>query len=392
MDASQGKIARLAGFIHHWLLALLVGVYILAGVAPAAGLWLRSVTLGTFALWGEPTAVSLPSILLATLLFNAGLGIEPGGLRDLYRSSGVLIAGLVANLLAPLLFIAAISVSLSIWHNPTEVQYILVGLALIASMPVAGSSTAWSQNANGDLALSLGLVIGSTILSPLTTPAVLHAVGWVARGTFAECLHDLAAGGTSSFLLSFVMAPSIAGMVVRCVVGGDAPGRARPLIKLVNSVVVLVLCYANAAVALPKTFANPDWDFLIVMLVIVTGLCVLGFCAGLGVARWFGADGRRRTSLMFGLGMTNNGTGLVLATNALAHLPDVMLPVIFYNLVQHVVAGCFQRSTAPPSETPAGETPVGEGIVLAGAEASGESRPWHADLPRDPIAECEGAS
>ncbi len=52
------------------------------------------------------------------------------------------------------------------WHNPDEVQNILVGLALVASMPIAGSSTAWSQNADGDMALSLGLVLGSTLLSP----------------------------------------------------------------------------------------------------------------------------------------------------------------------------------------------------------------------------------
>jgi predicted Na+-dependent transporter len=44
-------------------------------------------------------------------------------------------------------------------------------------------------------------------------------------------------------------------------------------------------------------------------------LVVLGFAAGLGLSAWFGADAGRRASLMFGLGMTNNGTGLVLATS-----------------------------------------------------------------------------
>jgi hypothetical protein len=42
---------------------------------------------------------------------------------------------------------------------------------------------------------------------------------------------------------------------------------------------------------------------------------------------------------MFGLGMNNNGMGLVLASVALAHLPGVMLPALLYTLVQHVVAG-----------------------------------------------------
>lgn len=343
MALTEGPLARTADFLHHRLLWLLVCAYALAGVAPAAGLWLRSAHFGSVDLLGSPITASLPSLLLSVLLFNAGLGVDPGRLRDLARSSGVLLAGLVANLVVPLLFIGGVSVTLAIWHNPIEVQYILVGLALIASMPVAGSSTAWSQNSNGDLALSLGLVIGSTVLSPLTTPAVLHAVGWVAEGTFADCLHRLAASGTSEFIIAFVLAPSLAGIMTRCLLGSGPVKRAKPVLKLVNSIVLLVLCYANAAVALPKTFANPDWDFLAVMLVIVTGLCVLGFAAGLGLATWFRVDAERRASLMFGLGMTNNGTGLVLATTALAQFPDVMLPVIFYNLVQHVVAAGFQR-------------------------------------------------
>ena len=46
---------------------------------------------------------------------------------------------------------------------------------------------------------------------------------------------------------------------------------------------------------------------------------------------------------MFGLGMNNNGTGLVLASMSLADHPRVMLPIIFYNLVQHLIAGFVDR-------------------------------------------------
>ena len=55
----------------------------------------------------------------------------------------------------------------------------MLGLALIASMPIAGSSAAWAQNANANLALSLGLILCSTVLSPLTTPVLLRSVGWM---------------------------------------------------------------------------------------------------------------------------------------------------------------------------------------------------------------------
>ena len=53
-------------------------------------------------------------------------------------------------------------------------------------------------------------------------------------------------------------------------------------------------------------------------------------------------DAAQEASLMYGLGMNNNGTGLVLASVSLAAYPQVMLPIIFYNLVQHVVAGIVQ--------------------------------------------------
>jgi len=45
------------------------------------------------------------------------------------------------------------------------------------------------------------------------------------------------------------------------------------------------------------------------------------------------------------LGMNNNGTGLVLASLVLVSYPRVMVPIIFYNLVQHLVAGGVHEVT-----------------------------------------------
>jgi BASS family bile acid:Na+ symporter len=85
------------------------------------------------------------------------------------------------------------------------------------------------------------------------------------------------------------------------------------------------------------------------MLVIVMAMCFVGFVAGAAIGRVARADRAQRASLMFGLGMTNNGTGLVIAAGALAHIPAVMLPIIFYNLVQHVIAGGVDRYWLTPA-------------------------------------------
>lgn len=97
--------------------------------------------------------------------------------------------------------------------------------------------------------------------------------------------------------------------------------------------------YSNASISLPRVFAEPDWDFLAVTLGLTVGLCLLAFASGWWLGRLLRAEPDQRIALMFGLGMSNNGTGLVLASLALAHLPQVMLPIMFYNLVQHLVAG-----------------------------------------------------
>jgi BASS family bile acid:Na+ symporter len=136
-----------------------------------------------------------------------------------------------------------------------------------------------------------------------------------------------------------VALPSAAGLLGRRVLGEARADAARPGLKLYNSVAILLLCYTNAAVSLPETVANPDWDFLAVMLMIVAGLCVTGFASGWVLARLLHADRARQAALMFGLGMNNNGTGLVLAAAPLAAYPRVLLPIIFYNLVQHLIAG-----------------------------------------------------
>ncbi len=343
MSRDSNPWAALSAAFHHHFLWLLLGSYAVAAAFPRPGLALRGVSFGTVTLFGETTRLTAPSAMLAFLLLNAGLGMPTGQLRHLLRPPLALAAGLAANLAVPIAYVFVVSLTLRAWHNSDEVQNILVGLALVASMPIAGSSTAWSQNADGDLALSLGLVLLSTVLSPVTTPAALHSVGWMAGGEYAADLHDLAAGGAGGFLAVSVLAPSLVGIGLRVTVGEARLSRARPALKLLNAIDLLLLNYSNAAVSLPQTVADPDWDFLGVVLLLVAALCALAFAAGWLVARWLRACPAERASLMFGLGMNNNGTGLVLASLALADHPRVLLPVIFYNLVQHLAAGCVDR-------------------------------------------------
>src|SRR5262249_5145805 len=158
-------------------------------------------------------------------------------------------------LLIPIAFIVVVAQTMRLWHNPDETQNVLVGLALVASMPIAGSSTAWSQNANGNVALSLALVVFSTLFSPLTTPVALHSVGLFATGDYSEDLHKLASSGTGGFLILSVILPGLLGMAGRAVVGEARVASSKSVLKLLNSINLLLLNYSNASLSLPQAVA-----------------------------------------------------------------------------------------------------------------------------------------
>jgi BASS family bile acid:Na+ symporter len=357
MAERQGWFAGLGQWVHQRLVWLIVLAYAVAGVWPGLGLHARHVVIASVHLFPAPIPLTLPMVLLAGLLFNAGLGLEASALGSVLRRPQIVLIGLLANLIVPLGLIALLSQLFHWWHNAAEIQNLLVGLAVVAAMPIAGSSTAWAQNANGNLALSLGLVIFSTLFSPLTTPLALAAVRGLTSGQYAEALANLGGNQTGAFLLLCVVLPSLAGILMRQLAGRDRIARAKPVLKLANALILLFLCYANAAVALPQVVANPDWDFLLVVLGVAFALCGTAFAAGWALARWLKTDEPQQRSLMFGLGMNNNGTGLVLASASLAAFPEAVLPVLTYNLVQHLVAGTVHRLIRH-NESPAGACPL----------------------------------
>ena len=345
--ASSRKFTFLAlsQFLHHHLLWFLISAYAIAAVYPTVGLWIRSISFGDITIFQEKTHISLLLMMLASLMFNAGLGLKTSHLQAVLHKKRVLVAGLVANVAIPMAYIFGVTLVMRLWYEPDEAQHILVGLALVAAMPIAGGSTAWAQNSNGNLALSLGLVLCSTLLSPLVTPVAFQVFGEMAADEYEIVLQGLAAYGSGTFLGLWVVLPSLLGLGVRLTVREAWLTAVMPHIKFINALDLLFLNYSNASVSLPQVLTDHDLDFLAVTLGITTGLCLTAFASGYGLSRVFKVDQAERISLMYGLGMNNNGTGLILASLALASYPRVMVPIIFYNLAQHLVAGTVHEIT-----------------------------------------------
>ena len=122
MDDRKGPMACVsAGWLHHHFLALLFASYAAAALWPGPGLAIRKLSLGQVGLGSIHTDASLPLIMLACLLFNAGLGVNTSQLGGFLRRPRTLAAGLSANILFPIVFILSVSWWMQHWHNLDEV-------------------------------------------------------------------------------------------------------------------------------------------------------------------------------------------------------------------------------------------------------------------------------
>lgn len=329
--------------IHHNFLLAILCCYALGALFPHFGNLISKINFGIIGNETDGLKLSVPFLMISLLLFNSALGIKQSELKNLKQHPATLVCGLFLNFFMPLLVLFIVSFTMNWWHDPDELQNVLVGLALIGSMPIAASSTAWTLKSNGNLALSLGLILASTTLSPLTTPMLLHFAGNLTIGDYSEDLHLLANGKTNLFLILGVVIPSLAGMFLHFTLKENRADKLRNGLKEFNLFILLLLNYFNASNVLPKIIANPDWDFLVMILIITSVLCITLFGAGNILGKLLKTDNSNRIALMFGLGMNNNGVGLVLASMALSDHPLIMLPIIIYNLLQHIVAGVVDK-------------------------------------------------
>ena len=207
---------------------------------------------------------------------------------------------------------------------------VLPGLGLVALMPAAASSAAWTHLSRGNMAMSFGLLAASTLLSPLVL-AAQRKVEVVDSDT------------TALTLAVWVVFAIIASSLVRWRAGAERVAAVRPQRKLLSTAVLLVLNYSNAATALPEVFATFDLRALFTTAAIVTTCCASGYLVAWLLTWIVGAESAIRRAIVFGVGMKNTGMALVLAGLWLESQPLATLAIILYTLCQHVFAAAYHQ-------------------------------------------------
>jgi predicted Na+-dependent transporter len=287
--------------------------------------------------------VTIQLMLLALMLFCAALLTDFAQVRVVLRHPWILAAALVAVWLGPSLLVLTAG-----WVVPQLVDEaasagLLVGLVLVASMPVANSSVGWVQNGGGNLALGLALVVMSISLSPWATPGLLALLGQsLTPEAQAEC-ERLVNHFSGWFFVVWVLLPTATGLACRYLVSPRRVARAAGWAILASAAALLLLNYINSAYALPKAARAP-----LPLVGVTVVLAVLLGAVGLGLAwllaRVLRLSNETRAALYFGLSMKHTGLALLLADAVLREKPLAILLIVMATLAQHVLAGLVQAT------------------------------------------------
>ncbi|GHI02813.1 sodium-dependent transporter [Streptomyces cellostaticus] len=334
----------------HWLRRRLGRAVVLSYAAavflPGPGLWLRR----THAL-PVGAALHLPlsttPLLLSLVLFAAGLQVPLSALGGLLRRPIALLAGLALHLTIPLLAIPAVAFLLRRTPDSDGGSGLVTAMILIVAMPVAAGATVWTGKGDGDQPTMVGLVLVSTLLSPLTIPLVISSLLPLLSDGYADKLTEAAHTTHGGFALLSVVLPCAAGILCRLVLPAPWQNRALGVVVPVALYGSLVLTYINASGALGSFLTQPRPLLLAAALAVATLVCLLSFTAGRCAGRLLRLDAPAASSLTLACGMNNSSASAVLITTTLPDKPHLLLPVLAYGLLQKTAAGRVVRGRQP---------------------------------------------
>ncbi|WP_055523737.1 sodium-dependent transporter [Streptomyces graminilatus] len=327
---------RAASWLRHRLGRAVVLAYVLALLLPGPGLWLR-----------HPHPLPLPPphltlhtapLLLSLVLFSAGLQVPVRALGRLLRHPKALLAGLVLHLVIPLAVVPFVALLLRRTPDADGGSGLLTAMILVVAMPVAAGATVWTDKGDGDQPTMVGLVLASTLLSPLTTPLLLAALSPLLSGGYADTLAATAGPAGDGFALTTVVLPCATGLLVTLALPARRLGRLVSTVTPFAMAGSLLLTYVNASGALGSVLTRPRPLLYAAALAVAALVCLLSFALGRAAARFLRLEAGTASSLTLACGMNNSSASAVLLTASLPDKPHLLLPVLAYGLMQKTAA------------------------------------------------------
>ena len=221
-----------------------------------------------------------------------------------------------------------------------------LGVILVGCCPGGTASNVITYIAGGDVALSVGMTIVSTLAAPVMTPFLVYilAGAWVKVSFWAMVLS----------VVKVILVPVLLGILLRTL-AGDHVDKVSDVMPLISVVAIVMIIGGIVAINSEKILSC---GVLVLGVVAIHNFC--GMMLGLLAAKIFHVEYTRATAIAIEVGMQNSGLAVSLAAanfaaNPLATLPGAIFSV-WHNIAGSIFAGI--RRSGVENRTRTGENGV----------------------------------
>ena len=269
------------------------------------------------------------SVFLGVIMFGMGLTIRLEDFRAIFSRPKEVIIGAVAQYT---IMPVVAWVLCKVMNLPADLA---LGVILVGCCPGGTASNVITYIAGGDVALSVGMTIVSTLAAPVMTPFLVYVLAgaWVEVSFLAMVIS----------VVKVVLIPVLLGILINWIFGKQIQkiSEVLPLISVVSIVMIISgIVSVNAEKIL-------SCGLIVLGVVALHNLCGMGI--GLGAAKLLHIEYDKATAIAIEVGMQNSGLAISLATanfaaNPLATLPGAIFSV-WHNISGSLFAGIRRGGT-----------------------------------------------
>ncbi len=278
---------------------------------------------------GFSWATNYTTWFLGAAMFGMGLTIKTEDFKIVFtRPKDLCIGFLLQYTVMPVTaFILA-----KVFQLPADLA---LGVILVGCCPGGTASNVITYVAGGDVPLSVGMTIVSTILAPVCTPVLVYllAGSWVEVSLVTMMLS----------VVKVVLIPVLLGILIYRLFPRqiDAIREILPMISVIAIVMIISGIVGSNAEKILSCGA--------LVMVVVAIHNVVGLCVGTGAAKALKLEEKKVTAIGIEVGMQNSGLAISLATanfaaNPLATLPGAIFSV-WHNISGTIYAGLRRSRT-----------------------------------------------
>ena len=298
------QLITLNQLISKYLMILIIGFSCIAYIVPSYFAW----------------AIAYTPFLLGIAMFGMGLTIKFEDLCSILRHPKDICIGVLAQYtIMPLL-------AWGICHIFNLSPDLAIGVILVGCCPGGTASNVITYIAKGDVPLSVGMTITSTLIAPIVTPLLILYIG----GTWV----NVALLPMIITMVKVIIIPILLGAIIQYVCKSRI-NTITSISPIVSMISIILLIAAIIAVNRDKLLISG-----LETLIVVGIHNILGMLLGLGVGYILKLRYDKTTALAIEVGMQNSGLAVTLAATNFALNPLATLVGAIFS-VWHNISGAI---------------------------------------------------